>query len=131
MRAADSNSVVVPIIVNTMEWDAKKSDGWYAGSTNLVIDMNSPVNSPPSGSVTIPIAEIGGTGKNKGKKATLTFQFQAEVKSAFDIRDIPSIMVANGWTNGAALMNRWFNAPAAVAPDNVQSPDTNTIKMNW
>jgi hypothetical protein len=127
----ETNSITVPIIVNAMEWDKKTSDLPYSGSTNLIIDMNSPVNSPPAGTVTIPIAELGGRGKSKGKTATLTFHFEAEIKSVFDIRDIPGIMTANGWTNGAALMNRWFNAPAAVAPGSVQLADTKTITMNW
>ena len=35
------------------------------------------------------------------------------------VTDIPSIMVANGWTTGANLMNHWFSR-SATAPKNIE-----------
>ena len=119
----------VPISIEVSEWDKRAVDGPYSGSTNILIDPASTNN--PVASLAVKITEIGGKGKAKGKTATLTFHFQAEIKQGFDLRDIPGIMTAKGFTNGATLMNRWFAAPAGIAPAGVQSPDTNTIKMSW
>ena len=46
--------------------------------------------------------------------------------SATTVSDIPGIMNANGWCNGAALMLRWFSLPAGVR----NPPDTTTITMS-
>ncbi|MBF0227957.1 MAG: hypothetical protein HQK76_21155 [Desulfobacterales bacterium] len=43
-----------------------------------------------------------------------------------DITNIPRIMIANNFTKGAALMNKWFSAPAGQQLD-----DTTTITMDW
>lgn len=55
---------------------------------------------------------------------------KAAASTAFDIRDIPAIMTANGWTQGAALMNSWFKRPAHQLPK-YDTPDTSTITMSW
>jgi hypothetical protein len=47
-----------------------------------------------------------------------------------DLERIPLIMRQNGWENGAALMDYWFNSPTNDDPKN-GIPCTNIIKMNW
>jgi hypothetical protein len=116
--------ITIPIDIAVEEVDAKYPDQPYSGSGSITISPSS--GTPATASITVAIAEIGGRGKNKGKAATLVFNFAAEASSEFDVRDIPGIMTANGWTNGAVLMNRWFAAPAGT-----QSPDTSTITMKW
>lgn len=51
-------------------------------------------------------------------------------KVSFNIEDIPKIMKANGWSNGAKLMESWFKRPAKILPD-YDTPDESTIKMSW
>jgi hypothetical protein len=46
------------------------------------------------------------------------------------IKNIPAIMRAKGWNSGAALMDKWFAGPAAIAPA-YTAPDLTTIKMAW
>lgn len=45
------------------------------------------------------------------------------------ITNIPAIMRANKWNNGAALMDKWFAGPPTVKPV-YTTPDTTTIKMD-
>lgn len=49
---------------------------------------------------------------------------------SYDITTIPGTMRKMGWTNGAALMDRWFALPSNGVPENGFS-DTSTIKMSW
>jgi len=116
--------IALQIDVNVVERDAKTDDEPYYGGTNMVIGPNNPAVT--TGEATVDVTEVGGRGRNKGKKATFTFHFQTVVKSGFDVTDIPPIMIANSWPIGAAMLNRWFSRPAGVQPG-----DTDTIKMNW
>ena len=43
--------------------------------------------------------------------------------------DIPAIMLANGWTHGAALMLRWLSNPVVGLV--LSEVDTTTITMEW
>ena len=45
------------------------------------------------------------------------------------ITNIPGIMRANKWFNGAKLMGEWFAGPSATMPA-YTTPDTTTIKMD-
>jgi hypothetical protein len=45
------------------------------------------------------------------------------------ITNIPGIMRANKWLNGATLMDEWFAGPSAVKPA-YTTPDTTTIRMD-
>lgn len=45
------------------------------------------------------------------------------------ITNIPGIMRANKWFNGAKLMDEWFAGPSATMPA-YTTPDTTTIKMD-
>jgi hypothetical protein len=45
------------------------------------------------------------------------------------LTNIPSIMRAHHWFDGAALMDKWFAGPAAVSPA-YTTPDTTTIQMD-
>lgn len=49
--------------------------------------------------------------------------------ATFDVTKLPPIMRANGWKNGARLMERWFAGRAAVAPSYTFA-DTSTIQMD-
>jgi hypothetical protein len=46
------------------------------------------------------------------------------------INDIPGIMRSRGWTQGAQLMDKWFNGPPLSKPFYV-SPDLTTITIAW
>ena len=46
------------------------------------------------------------------------------------IPDVPRIMRANGWTVGAALMDRWLGRPARTAPP-FTDRDDGTVTMAW
>lgn len=50
--------------------------------------------------------------------------------TGFPVVDIPAIMRARGWSNGAALLESWFSRPASTAPA-YDVPDASTIKMSW
>lgn len=119
-----SGIVDVLIRIDVIEVDAKESDKPFSGKTTVKIDPEAATT--PNGFVVVRVSEVGGKGGARGKKATLSFFFEAEVDTAFSIRDIPGIMTANKWPTGAAMMNRWFAAPAGR-----QSAETQTVKMDW
>ncbi|MGI8965630.1 MAG: hypothetical protein ACR2H1_06020, partial [Limisphaerales bacterium] len=74
--------VTLPINVLVKEWDAKKTDEPYIGSTSITIDPTS--DEVQTEAVTILIKEIGGSGENKNKTATLTFRFEAKVTGCIE-----------------------------------------------
>jgi hypothetical protein len=45
------------------------------------------------------------------------------------LENIPKIVRANGWLNGARLMEQWFSRPVKIK-DDYGPPDTTTIKMD-
>ena len=49
-----------------------------------------------------------------------------DCRTQINLEVIPSIMSANGWRNGAAVLREWFSNPAAGGP-----PDTTTVTMDW
>lgn len=49
---------------------------------------------------------------------------------ATKVTQIPAIMRANKWANGAALMDSWFARKVAIKPK-YGLPDTTTITMKW
>jgi hypothetical protein len=49
---------------------------------------------------------------------------------AITLTQIPGIMKANGWFQGAALLERWFNGPPNSNPKS-GTPDTTTIQLSW
>ena len=107
----DSN-VTLPITVHVKEWDAKQSDEPFSGSTNITLALINK-NSPPA-SVTIPIAEVGGVGRNKGKTASLTFHFQAEIKPEYSTR-FENVVGSGSWTSGAWSAPKGFGEGASRA----------------
>lgn len=50
--------------------------------------------------------------------------------ASFSVVDIPAIMRAQGWSNGAALLESWFSRPACVAPL-YDKPEVSTVSMSW
>src|SRR4051812_16455868 len=47
-----------------------------------------------------------------------------------NLENIPTIMRAQGWNNGALLLDEWFSGTASVPPA-YGPPDTTTISMSW
>jgi hypothetical protein len=50
---------------------------------------------------------------------------------SFDIRLVPTIMRQRGWTQGAALQDRWFSLLPCTKPNYCLPPDTTTVTMGW
>lgn len=119
------NSVTnVPISVNVMEWDAKASDKPFSGSTNMVVGPASTNN--PTASLSVQIAEIGGRGKNKGKRATLTFNFVAELKTEPEItyRFEPVVGERGGLIVGAGKWGQPFTHADGTASSDATAATT-------
>lgn len=113
-------SVQVPVKIEVTEEDPQASDKPFSATRTLAIDTS---GMGPA-EIVVAIAEVGGKGASKGKKASVRFTFVAAVP--FSVRAIPGIMIANGMTTAPTLMNRWFAAPAGR-----QTPNTTVVKMDW
>ena len=105
-----SDAFSLPISVDVLEWDAKTSDTPYSDSTSITLDPTSKNN--PTASVTISIKEVGGRGKNKGKTASVTFNFEAKIKKQGTVNfrfeplvGIPELVVAHSGLWGQPFTN--------------------------
>ena len=112
------------IDISVIEQD-KIDDEPYSGGTVITVDPKTPV---AKGSATVEISEIGGRGKNKGKTATLTFHFEAEVTSAVDELHIsftnPSTSSKIILCGETILGNAFATGPEAATTDiTVTGPD--------
>jgi hypothetical protein len=56
--------------------------------------------------------------------------WRIEAHMSLTLTNIPRIMLAQGWTNGAKLLSQWFNRAGTRYP-NYTTADTTTIKMDW
>ena len=55
---------------------------------------------------------------------------QCDMWGLIEVTEIPEIMRANSWTEGADLMEKWLSAPVNTTTT-VAAPSVDIVKMNW
>lgn len=71
--------VKASIKVDVTELDKKYNDGPYSGTMDINVDPAAAATLDYPTPLVIPIQEVGAIGKNKGKKATLSFYFESAI----------------------------------------------------